>query len=355
MIAPVGMADPQNGFVRSRTENGNPLPLILEPAARAEIPQLLDWLTTHGGWVREKMTAHGALLFRGFPVNDAATFETVARAIAPDVTGDFVGTPSKRLTDTVFPASDGVTRYPVSQHSELMYLPSPPTRVFFACLVAPESNTGETPLADNRRVWCELDPVVRERFVRGGLRIVRNLRGPRSRFRLWTQVRWDDWFLTTDRDEVEAQCRASRFDFQWTRDDGLRLIIDQPVTRRHPVTGETVWCNQFLSYHQSSSAADFRRLYRLRPDFRHWYMWQFVRSTTFLKACSPLASQPIHSTHADGSPIRPGDLESLRDTTWRVMARPAWRTGDVLAIDNFACSHGRFPSWGPREIVSCLA
>jgi hypothetical protein len=355
MIAPVIQPEPGNGYVTTRTESGNPLPLIVEPAGRIEIAPLLDWLRTHAAWVHEKMTAHGALLFRGFPVRDAAAFEAVARAIVPEVTDAFVGTPGNRLTGTVFPASDGVTRYPVAQHSELMYLPAPPTYVFFACLIPPEPNTGETPLADNRRVWRELDPAVRERFVRGGLRIVRNLRGPRSRFRVWTQVRWDDYFLTTERDEVEARCRASRFDFEWTRDDGLRLVIDQTVTREHPVTGETVWCNQFLSYHPSSSAAELRRLYRLRPDFRHWYTWQFLRFTTFWKARSPLASRPFHSTYADGSPIPPGDLESLRDTVWRVMARPRWHAGDVMAIDNFACSHGRFPSWGPREIVSCLA
>src|SRR5262245_54358160 len=355
MIAPVITAEADSGFVTSRTENGNPLPLIVEPAGRAEIEPLLEWLGAHAGWVQEKITIHGALLLRGFPVGDAATFEAVARASAPGVTGNFIGTPGNRFTGTVYRSSEGPTMYPIPQHSELMYLPSPPTRLFFGCVIPPEPHTGETPLADNRRVWRELDPQVRERFVRGGLRIVRNLRGPRSRFRVWTQVRWDDYFLTTDRAEVEAQCRAAQFGFEWTSDDGLRLVIDQTITREHPVTGETAWCNQFLSYQPSSSAREFGRIYRLRPDFRHWYMWQFVRLAAFFKERSPISSLPNHCSYSDGSRVPLEDLEALRETVWRVMARPAWQAGDVMAIDNVACSHGRFPSWGPRKILACMA
>ncbi len=329
--------------------------MIIEPRGPVTIESLLEWLSAHADWIQQKITTHGALLLRGFPIRDAATFEVVSRAIAPAVTGSFVGTPGNRLTGTVYPSSEGPTMYPIPQHCELMYLPKPPTRIFFGCLIPPEPNTGETPLADNRRVWRDLDPDVRERFVRGGLRITRNLRGPRSRFRVWTQVRWDDYFLTTDRAEVEAQCRAANFDFEWTRDDGLRLTIQQTITRQHPVTGETVWCNQFLSYHPSSTAHEFRRIYRLRPDLRHWYMWQFVRTCAFFKERSPITSLPSHCSYADGSRVPPEDLEALREAVWRNLARPAWQAGDVMAVDNFAVSHGRFPSWGPRKILACMA
>jgi alpha-ketoglutarate-dependent taurine dioxygenase len=237
----------------------------------------------------------------------------------------------------------------------MSYLLVPPRRIFFGCLVAPAVGSGETPLVDVRTVWRTLDPHVRERFVRRGIRIVRNLRGPASRFRLWTQVRWDDFFQTADRATIEAQCRAEHFGFAWTADDGLRLTITQPVTRTHPVTGETAWVNQFLADHAASSAHEYRRIFRLRPSFRLWRTWQFVRLTALLKLRSPLSTLAFHCTYADGSRIPVADMNALRATVWRHLAIPPWQAGDVMAIDNLAVAHGRLPCWGPRQIVACLA
>src|SRR5436853_6700131 len=109
MIARVSGTETPDGFVRARTESDNPLPLILGPTNPGRIEALLEWLGVHAAWVQDKITTHGALLLRGFPVQDAPTFEAIARAIAPAVTGGFVGTPGNRLTGTVYPSSEGPT------------------------------------------------------------------------------------------------------------------------------------------------------------------------------------------------------------------------------------------------------
>lgn len=338
-----------------RIEGTEALPLIGDARGAPKLEALTDWLSDRHDWVQTALIRHGAILLRGFDVSDAAAFERVCRAIAPDVTADFVGTPGTRFTETVYPASEGPTEYPIPPHCELMYLPTPPRHIFFGCLEPPGLGTGETPIVDTRRVWAALDPKVRERFERGGMRIVRNLCGPKSRFRLWTQVRWDEFFLTTDRDRVEELCRSQDFAFEWTRDDGLRLEFAQPVTRAHPVTKEIGWCNQLLSYDVSSNAHEFRRLQRLRPSFRQWKMWQFVRLTSMLKERSPASTLVAYCTYADGSPIPTADRYALRKTVWDHLVAQPWQRGDVLAVDNFATAHARYPAWGTRRIVACMA
>jgi hypothetical protein len=343
-------------FVRCYSDPDNPLPLILEARDHTSVENLADWLRSNETWVHEKLVNHGALLLRGFAMHSAEAFGAVCRAVSPDLRSSWVGTPGTRLASDVYPASEGPTEYPIPSHCELMYLPEPPKMIFFGCLVPPEPDSGETPLVDNRRVWNELAPELRERFgAAEGIRIVRHLSGPKTRRRLWTLVRWDDYFVTTDRARVEAQCREVDFDFEWLSDDRLRLEFVQPVTRVHPISGETAWCNQLLSYDATSTAHDFARLYARRPSFRLWKMWQFVRTTAQFKKRSPVSTLPAHCTFADGSPISDADRNAVRDAVWNNLSYQPWQTGDVLAVDNFATGHARFPAWNRRKIVAAMA
>ena len=332
------------------------LPLVVDAGGVGDRERLVAWLRERAGWVQSRLTRHGALLLRGFDVADAQAFESVARAIAPGLRADYLGTPTGRLTEHVFRASDLPGGYPIAPHCEMSYLRTPPSRVFFGCLREPHAGTGETPLADFRRVWRALDPALRERFARGGITIVRSFRGPASRaHRRWNLERWDDFFATRDRAVVEAKCAAEGIAHRWTADDGLRLRITQPVARAHPETGETVWYNQFAAHHLASSAWTYPRIFRLRPTLHHLLWWQMVRISVALKRRSPADDLAYYCTYADGAAIPDADVKALLETIWRHTVLTPWRRGDVLAIDNRSVAHGRMPFRGPRQVVACLA
>ena len=332
------------------------LPLVVDANGARDRDRLVAWLRDRADWVQRTLARNGALLLRGFDVPDAPAFESVARAIDPGVRADFLGTPSARLTDDVFRASDVPGGYPIAPHCEMSYLRTPPRRVFFCCLSEPRAGTGETPLADFRRVWRALDPALRARFERGGIVIVRTFQGPASvrkrRFRL---ERWDDFFATRDRAAVEEKCAAEGIAHEWTDDDGLRLRITQPVTRTHPESGETVWYNQYAAHHLASSAWTYPRIFRLRPTLHHLVWWQVVRASVAVKRRSPAEDLAYYCTYADGSAIPDADVKALLETIWRHTVLTPWRRGDVLAIDNRAVAHGRMPFRGPRQVVACLA
>lgn len=54
---------------------------------------------------------------------------------------------------------------------------------------------------------------------------------------------WRDVFGTDDKTEVEADMRKNKFDFKWTKDDGLRIVNKEAAIETHPVTGDKVWFN----------------------------------------------------------------------------------------------------------------
>jgi alpha-ketoglutarate-dependent taurine dioxygenase len=334
------------------------LPLVIEAGADRSVARLCAWLRANEAWVAGELRQWGAILLRGFDVDRPEAFEQVARAIDPDLKNEYLGTsPRNALTSHVFTASELPPFYPIPQHCEMSFTKNPPRRLFFCCLVEPAEGSGETPLCDFRKVLADLDPAVVARFELRGLRIVRNYGGAESssRFNPFQLKRWDEMFLTTDRAAVEARCREEGFDPEWIGDDGLRLVSTQPVVRTHPETGEPVWHNHVTTFHPSQAAGEYRRIHGLRPTWKHWLLLQVSRVLERLERRRPSDDLAMQCTHMDGSPIADADIEAVRDAVWKHLVVYPWRKGDVVAIDNFAVSHGRLPYAGPRMVAVAWA
>jgi hypothetical protein len=331
------------------------MPLEITPAGKNDMAFLEGWILENKKLVEEKLTEHGAILFRGFAVHNAPQFEKVARSITTELKNNYLGTsPRNGLTEYVFSASELPDYYPIPQHCEMSFLINPPKRLFFCCLEPSSGEGGETPLADFRKVYKEMDPEVRDKFIKKGVRIIRNYCGPDggSKFDLWKLKRWDEMFLTTDTKAVEESCRENRFDYKWKPDGILQLTNEQPGTINHPVTGEPVWFNHSQVFHLSSAPSEYRRIMKRHTDIRYRFLYLFSKMAVFLKRnLTRTEDQALHCTFADGSPISDKDLEHVRDVIWKNMVFFKWEKGDVVAIDNFSIAHGRMPYRGPRTVV----
>lgn len=332
---------------------------VIAPEGDRGVDGLCAWLAGESSAFAGLLREHGAVLLRGFAVRAPIDFERVARAIDPELKNEYLGTsPRDAVTEYVFSASELPPYYPIPQHCEMTFLRDPPRRLFFSCMVAPQGGGGETPLCDFRRVAAELDPAVRERFVRGGIRIIRNYNGPSGggRFDLWKLKRWDEMFLTADRGVVEDKCRAQGFEVVWGPGDRLRLISQQDALRAHPETGTPAWFNHVQVFHQSSAAAELRRVHARQGDLRSLALTRLARVVTAVRRrTSDAEALPMHCTYRDGREIPEDDLEHVREVIWRNMVAFPWQVGDVVAIDNFAVSHGRLPYRGPRQVVVAWA
>ncbi len=71
----------------------------------------------------------------------------------------------------VFTASELPAFFPIPQHLEMSFLPSPPKQLFFCCLEAPTSLGGETCLSDFKAVYDQLDQDIRKEFEDKGVSV----------------------------------------------------------------------------------------------------------------------------------------------------------------------------------------
>ncbi|MFW6050460.1 MAG: TauD/TfdA family dioxygenase [Myxococcota bacterium] len=337
---------------------GADLPLVLEPAGDRSAAALADGLGRNRSQVQQLLREHGALLLRGFGIDTPEQFEQVALAIDPELEDEYLGTsPRNALTKHVFTASELPEFYPIPQHCEMSFLKTPPRRLFFHCLVASRTG-GETPLVDFRKVLADMDPAVRRRFEENGIRNIRNYAAPGSRRNLdpFQLKAWPEMFGTTDRARVEAKCEEQGFEASWGADGSLRLTNRQPATRNHPETGQPAWFNHSQVFHLATGPAELQRIWKHRRDLRSLLLWQATRVAVALKRrLQAPEEQAMHCTYADGREIPAADMDHVRDLIWKHMVAFPWQQGDVVAIDNFAVSHGRLPYRGPRTIAVAWA
>lgn len=336
----------------ARSANGQSMALVEGGGAGPEA--LREWIAAERPAIEAAWVRHGALRLRGFGVRGAEAFEQVALALESDLKNDYLGTsPRAAKSRYVFSASELPPVYPISQHIEMSFLPSAPRKLFFHCTVA-SARDGETPTVDMRRVWAALDPDVRASFADRGVRNIRNYDGPASPkgSDLWKLKRWDELFQTSDRAEVERKAAEQGLRCDWLPQDRLRLINNQPASRVHPVTGETVWFNHVQVFHAASAAIEYRHIRRRQRSLRSAFFATLVASLTALKQrrLKP-EEQGMHATYGDGGEIPRAHVEHLLDTIWQHLVIEPWQVGDVLAIDNRSTAHGRLPYRGPREVL----
>lgn len=353
-------ADFLSDVVRTRTLTPDGVtPLVVEPVRSRDPEALVSWVNENLDALREKLRVHGAILFRGFDIHDAKAFESLARAVDDQLQNKYFGTsPREALTDYVFTASELPGFYPIPQHCEMSFIAEPPRHLFFWAKEAPHAG-GETPLCDFRAVYRDMDPEVRQRFVDGGIRIIRNYEGPEGADKrdLWKLKRWDEIFKTTDRAEVERMCAEQEFEPIWKDGGRLALISEQPAVREHPETGEMAWFNHVQVFHLTSGPGELKRIFTHRPkDLRSGALAAVTGAMVMMKKLkAPAEEQAMHCTYADGREIPEADLRHVRDLIWKHLVVYPWRTGDVVAIDNRSVSHGRLPYNGPRQIAVAWA
>jgi alpha-ketoglutarate-dependent taurine dioxygenase len=338
--------------------NEQQLPLVYEPgspAARVE-SALTAWLRANSAEVAESLRTHGAVLFRGFELADAAAFERVALALDPELVSSYSGVAVRTpITKYVHTSTELPPHYPIPQHAELAYTRNPPRKIFFFCDEAPKVG-GETPLCDLRKVWAELPDPLRSRFDAASIRYFRVHGAPdERRFRLWGSRRWSDVFQTVDRHEVERRASAMGLMTTWLRDGALRLENILPATRVHPLHGTRAWHNQANLFHPDGPLIEYEHIVRQRRSLRSLLVRAALRCLSRIRRwLLPRTGFDWNVELGDGSAIPTRDIEQIYSVLWRNLACFTWRPGDLVVVDNYSVSHGRLPFHGKRRIMVAL-
>ena len=117
-----------NNVTTSFLDDTNKLPLVISPRFDDSLEFLCRWLVANRSWVEEQMLLYGAILIRGFTIDDAPEFERAISSLQPNLCDSYRGTSPRSVfegTKYTFSAADAPVNYPIGQHVEMAFLKSP--------------------------------------------------------------------------------------------------------------------------------------------------------------------------------------------------------------------------------------
>ena len=300
-------------------------PLVVEP--NVDSLGLNTWATAHRDFVERKLLQHGVILFRGFEMGGVEHFQSVVKALDPDMLAyKERAAPRYEVAANVFTSTEFPADQIIPMHHEMSYSHNWPTKLFFYCDQPPREG-GRTPVADDRKIVDLIDPEIKEPFLEKNVMYVRN-------YGEGVDLSWQEAFQTDDRSQVEAYCRQCGMEAQWHDGGRLRTRAVRQVLATHPKTGDTVWFNHAHMFHSSN----------LEPAVREALLSEFAPEEL-----------PRNAFYGDGTRIEDSVAGYIRDLYEEQAVRFTWRQGDVMVVDNFLASHGREPFVGPRKILVAMA
>ncbi len=312
-------------MIKTSFLNPQKLPLVVEPEFDASFESLVKTANDRREFLREQLLRYGALLLRGFQMENTADFEKFARVFSEKELFNYAGgvSPRRVLNDGVYTSTEYPAQFSLSLHNELSYSNIYPSLLFFGCLIAPQTG-GETTLGDSRRILQKIDRQILDLFKRKKLCYIRNLQADKG-----SGYSWQEAFESDDRETVEKTCRKAGADFRWKADGGLRLSQMRPAILTHPITAEEVWFNQADGFHPSNLGEEL--LETLCEDE--------LRLNVFF---------------GDSSMIDSAMLAHIRTVLQNETILHRWQVGDILILDNILAAHGRMPFAGARKIILAM-
>ncbi len=304
---------------------GAALPLVVQPCS--EGLNLAVWAAHNRGRIEAYLDSYGAILFRGFKVEDVTEFEWFINSVSTEMLEyKERSSPRSQVSGKIYTSTEYSASQSIFPHNENSYQLHWPTKIFFFCLV-PANTGGETPIVDTRKVYQRLSPALRERFIEKQVKYVRN-------YGVEFGLRWSFVFQTTDKQVVEDYCRQNELHCEWRAGDRLRTAAIRPAVLQHPRTGEWSWFNHATFFHYSS----------LDPLMRDALLSELGEENL-----------PNNTYYGDGTGIEPEVLEELRAAYRSETVSFSWQIGDVLMLDNLLVAHSRTSYTGTRRVVVGMA
>ncbi|RVK17008.1 TauD/TfdA family dioxygenase [Sinorhizobium meliloti] len=270
---------------------------------------------------------YGAILFRGFAIGSPDEFAAWMKDVCgPPLPYDERSSPRQAVTSGVYTSTEYTAARRIAFHNESSYRNSFPGKIAFWCM-RPAETGGETPIAHTGRVLARLPEEVRDAFRTRGWSCVRN-------YRPGLGMSWQESFQTDDRRRVQEHCEREGLVMEWLGENHLRTTAVRDAIACRPQTHEESWFNHAAFFHISTLDLDLREA---------------------LEAQFAPRDLPANTFYGDGEPIPDDVVTTVRAAYEAESAVFAWRSGDVLLLDNVMVAHARSTFTGERRVLVAMA
>ncbi|MEM8814550.1 MAG: TauD/TfdA family dioxygenase [Pseudomonadota bacterium] len=302
-------------------------PLVVKRSAGGNsMAEVGEWLRQTAAVHLDAAARHGAVLFRGFPVQDANDFDTFIRAFGLDsftYQESLSNAVRVNRTELVFTANEAPPDVSIYLHHEMAQTPLFPSHLFFCCERAPDVH-GETPICRSDVLLERLnaaDPGFVEACSRLGVRYS-NTMPPEDDPESGQGRSWRSTLGADTRAEAEARLDKLGYSREWLEDGSLRATTPVLPAVRTLVDGRRVFFNQLIA------------------AFRGW---------------KDARNDPQKAIRfGDNSEIPASGMQRAIELADELSFDLAWQAGDVALIDNFLVMHGRRPYEGKRTVLASL-
>lgn len=301
-------------------------PLVLQLESPSDLGETVDWLHASAAMLTGKAARHGAILFRGFPLETVEDFDAFVTAFGlKNFPYEQSLSNAVRInkTERVFTANEAPPEVSILLHHEMAQTPIYPSRLFFFC-EQPAKTGGATPLC---RSDVLLDRLENERpeFVRDceakGL-LYSNVMPDESDPKSGMGRSWRGTFRAETRDQAEARMAALGYSWEWQADGSLRATTPVLPAVRKLSTGRRSFFNQLIAASKG---------------------WKDDRNDP---------SRAI--TFGDGSLLDVDAVHTASALADEITFDLPWQRGDVALVDNFVVMHGRRTFSGTRRVLASL-
>lgn len=311
-------------FIKPMNANDDGLLVIQSLTQNIDV---VEWIKENSEPIENNLLKFGGILLRDFDINSVSEFNKVAQSVCPSLL-DYIyrSTPRTKLGGKIYTATEYPRERSIPLHNENSYSRSWPKKIlFYSAIVA--SNGGETPIANSRNVYRNIDSAVRDKFERKNILYVRN-------YTTGIDLSWQEVFQTDKKEEVNQYCIDNEISFAW-QDKEPQLTTKQicQAILQHPISKEKVWFNQAHLFH-ISSLDDNDRL-------------------SLIKELGE-KNLPRNAFYGDGEEIEEHVLAHIREIYNQEKIMFKWNKGDVLILDNILMAHGREPFEGERKIAVAM-
>ncbi|MEU6934617.1 TauD/TfdA family dioxygenase [Streptomyces sp. NPDC046385] len=314
------------------TENGISVvrepgkPALVQVPRHATMAEATAWLTARRADIQAELHRSGAVMLRGLPMTDAATFAEARDALIATRAGyKEKATPRTDFGEGVFSSTDLPAIQPIRLHNENSYTLDFPGVLLFGCVTAPETG-GATTVGDMRRALALLPDELVARFTEAGWLLVRN-------YSDLAGMPWRKAFSSEEPAGAEAYCDEHAIGYEWLDEDTLRTRQLRSAVITHPVTGERAWFNHFAFWNARGLDEDVRE----------------VLTETF-----GADGLPFDTRLGDGTALTDAEVDTIIDAYQAVTVRETWQDGDLMLVDNILCAHGREAYTGARKILVAM-